>query len=193
MASSNSSSTNCLQFLEQAETLKISMYLQSQSKNAQFQPIAIMQDKTVAVALPNYARKSIREQKYCSVYRRLQGHFRQMGQGDEVQHFSFLFNSPISGNLRKTSTILLSRSGTLKKQTKRKKGIYSPGLYTLLDAGLRVHSGHWGISGSPTKEFSSMEVGATIVHTTCVRKKKKGKTPHHPSKYINEKKYKAAT
>jgi hypothetical protein len=63
-----------------------------------------------------------------------------------------------------------------------------------LDAVLRVHSGHWGISGSPTKEFSSMEVGATIVHTQPVSERKtNGKAPHHPSKYINEKKYKAAT
>jgi hypothetical protein len=43
------------------------MYLQSQRKNAQFQPIAVMQDKTVAVALPNYARKSIRDNRNIAV------------------------------------------------------------------------------------------------------------------------------
>jgi hypothetical protein len=38
-----------------------------------------------------------------------------------------------------------------------------------------------------------MKVGPTIVHIQPVSERKtNGKAPHHPSKYINEKKYKAA-
>jgi hypothetical protein len=115
-----------------------------------------------------------------------------MGQEDEVQHFSFLFNSPISGNFRKTSTILLSRSGTLKKEQEKKGNLLTRAVHFV---GCSFKGSLWtlGISGSPTKEFSSMEVGATIVHIQPVSERKtNGKAPHHPSKYINEKKYKAA-